>query len=146
MARVLRTSLPDGYFHVYTRSVPEAPAFPEDTDRRALIVLVRQCELKFGIRVLAVTVLTTHYHLVLESPRERLSKAIQWLNACYARGFNARHGRFGSVFSERFSARVIEDEEDVPRAIDYVLANPVKAGLCDRVEDWPWSYSRYGVA
>jgi putative transposase len=143
VGRVLRTSLPDGYFHVYSRSLPEAPAFPEATDRRAFLLLVRQCERKFGILVLASTVLTTHYHLVVEATQETLSKAIQWLNACYARGFNARHQRFGSVFAERFSVRVIQDEHDVPRAIDYVLANPVRAGLCADVEDWPWSYSRY---
>jgi hypothetical protein len=27
----------------------------------------------------------------------------------------------------------------------YVLLNAVKARLCERVEDWPWSYSRYGL-
>ena len=146
VGRVLRSSLPDGYFHVYSRSLPEAPAFPEAIDRCALIALVRQCERKFGIRVLAATVLTTHYHLVVGASQETLSQVIQWLNACYARGFNARHQRFGSVFAERFSVRVIQDENDLPRAIDYVLANPVRAGLCACVEDWPWSYSRYDVA
>jgi putative transposase len=26
--------------------------------------------------------------------------------------------------------------------IDYIHANPVRRGLCDRPEDWPWSSSR----
>jgi putative transposase len=110
------------------------------------MVLVKQCEEKFEIRVLAATVLTTHYHLVVESSREVLSKSIQWLNASYARGFNSRHDRFGSVFAERFQTRVIEDDDGMRRACEYVLANPVRAGLCACIEDWPWSYSRYSVA
>jgi putative transposase len=61
----------------------------------------------------------------------------------YARRFNARHGLFGHVFSERFSARVIDTEEYLFDACDYVLLNPVNAGLCERVEEWPWSYSRF---
>jgi putative transposase len=47
-------------------------------------------------------------------------------------------------FSERFSTRVIESEDYLFDACTYVLLNPIRAGLCDRVEEWPWSYSRYG--
>jgi putative transposase len=47
------------------------------------------------------------------------------------------------VFSERFQTRVIEDDEGLERRLDYVLANPVRAGLCDSIEAWPWTYSRY---
>jgi hypothetical protein len=39
---------------------------------------------------------------------------------------------------------VIEDEEYLRSACDYVLLNPVRAGLCERASDWPWSASRYG--
>jgi hypothetical protein len=31
-------------------------------------------------------------------------------------------------------------------ACAYVVLNPVRAGLCIRAEDWPWSFSRYGLA
>jgi len=33
-------------------------------------------------------------------------------------------------------------EGDLPQVIDYVLADPIKAGLNDR----PWSHSVYSVA
>ena len=63
----------------------------------------------------------------------------------YATYFNRRHGRFGHVFAGRFSARVIENEQYLYDACAYVVLNPVKAGLCDKVEDWPWSYSSFGL-
>jgi REP element-mobilizing transposase RayT len=59
--------------------------------------------------------------------------------------YNGKYGRFGHVFADRFSARAIEGEEYLFEACTYVVLNPVKAGLCESVEDWPWSYSRYGV-
>jgi hypothetical protein len=40
---------------------------------------------------------------------------------------------------------VIEREDRVFDTCAYVLLNPVKAGLCDRVEDWSCSYSRFGL-
>jgi len=51
--------LPEDYFHVFARSLPEAPAFPGPPDRNALIVLIRKCERRFALRVLAATVMTT---------------------------------------------------------------------------------------
>jgi putative transposase len=59
--------------------------------------------------------------------------------------FNERYGLFGHLFADRFSARTIESEEYLYDACAYVVLNPVRAGLCDRAEDWAWSFSRYGV-
>jgi putative transposase len=145
MARVLRTSLPDGYFHVYTRGVAGQSTFPDPEDRAALLALARRGESRYDLTIHAACVLSSHYHLVLETTQVVLSRAIQWLNAHYARAFNRRHGRFGHVFAERFQSRVIDGEERVFETCAYVLLNPVKAGLCERVEDWPWSYSRYDL-
>jgi len=39
---------------------------------------------------------------------------------------------------------VIQDESHLYAAARYVLANPVRAGLRERAEDWPWSGSRWG--
>jgi len=47
------------------------------------------------------------------------------------------------LFAGRYSARSIENEQYLYEACSYVLLNPVKARLCDRVEEWPWSYSRF---
>jgi REP element-mobilizing transposase RayT len=35
---------------------------------------------------------------------------------------------------------VIDDEAYLYRAAYYVVENPVRAGHCERWEDWPWSY------
>ena len=97
------------------------------------------------MRFLAACVLSTHYHIVVQARRVRLSQAMHWLNLRYAHYFNRRYELFGHVFAERFSTRVLDSEERLIDACRYVLLNPVNAGLCERAEDWPWSYSRYGL-
>ena len=79
-------------------------------------------------------------------PVVELSTGMHYLNWRYARDFNNRYELFGHVFAHRFKSKVIDSEEYVFDCCAYVLQNPVKAGLCERVEDWPWSYSRYGLA
>jgi putative transposase len=145
VTRILRSSLPDGFFHVSARGVDRgSPVFTDDDDRCIFLGLVWRTAKHYRWRCHALCILSTHYHLVVEATRDELSSGMQRLNSSYALSFNRRHGRFGHLFAERFSARVIEDETYLYDACAYVVLNPVKAGLCDRIEDWPWSYSRYG--
>jgi hypothetical protein len=44
------------------------------------------------------------------------------LSGLYAQRFNRRHGRKGHLYDQR-------------------LKNPVRAGICKRVEDWLWSWA-----
>ena len=89
--------------------------------------------------------MTTHYHLVIAATTGSLSSRLRDLNGLYARVFNHSHGRFGHLFSERYDARVIDSEEYLHDACAYVLLNPVKARTCNRIDEWPWSYSRIGL-
>lgn len=146
MTRIPRSALPEtGYFHAYSRGARGLPIFVDDADRHALARLLRRCEKRHGWTCHAFTVLTTHYHVVLEATQERLSAGFHELNGRYAQRFNRRYEGEGHVFAERFGARVIEDEDYLFDVCNYVVMNPVKAGLCARPEDWPWSFSCYGV-
>jgi putative transposase len=144
MGYVRRTSLPDGYFHVWIRGVCEVPPFSAPQDRTAALGMLMKAARRFEIEVEAACIMTTHYHGVVRATTPSLSVAMQWFHSRYARAFNKRTGRFGHVFAERFQCRIVEEDGVFDRC-GYVLGNPVKAGLCDRVEDWPWSYSRYGL-
>jgi putative transposase len=84
-----------------------------------------------------------HYHLIVECPRDLLSRALHRLNGKYASQFNLKYGRSGHLWGDRFALWLIRDERHLRAACAYVLANPVRAGLCERPSDWPWSGSRY---
>ena len=143
MARMLRTLLPDGYFHVYTRGVAGSDVFRDDEDRRFFLALLARATRRYGWELQAMCLMTTHYHIVLESTRAQLSAGMQWLNGLYAQTFNRRYGRFGHLFAGRFGARVIEGDEYLARACEYVLLNPVQAGLCGSPGEWRWSATRH---
>ena len=55
----------------------------------------------------------------------------------HAAWFNARHGRSGALFSERFWSR--RAEPHLVRVCIYVFVNPVAAGVVDHPRDWRWS-------
>lgn len=83
--------------------------------------------------------MTTHYHAVVETSEANLSHGLQRVNSVYVKAFNGRWGRFGTLVAGRFGSRFIESEEYLMEVCRYVLLNPVRARLCDRASEWPWS-------
>jgi putative transposase len=146
VAHLRRSGLPDGFFHVYARGVCGiGPIFVDREDHEAFLRFLRIATRRHAWECHAHCVMGTHYHLVLAATRQQLSNGCEELNWNYATYFNRKHKRFGHLFAERFSSRVIESQAYVFDACAYVVMNPVKAGLCSRIEDWPWSWSRYGL-
>lgn len=86
----------------------------------------------------AGTLMPDHVHLVAQPQANgsRISRAIQNLTACLARGINRAFGRKGAVFRDRFFSRALNTVSELVRVLRYIGMNPVKAGLVDRPEDW----------
>jgi len=137
--RLPRSQLDDGLFHATARSIRGARLFEHDVDRLDFMNLLRATARRFEWRCHAHCLMGTHYHLVIEASREHLSDGMRQLNGDYARRFNQRHGARGHLFAERFSSWVITDEAHLHKTLNYVRENPVRARLCARPEDWPWS-------
>ena len=139
---MLRQDLPDGVFHVTTRGVAREPIFRDDEDRRLFLHLLAATGEGNSWRCHVHCLMGTHYHLIVEASVRSLSRGLHRLNGVYAQLFNRRHSRTGHLFGDRFAAFVIEDEDHLQAACEYVLHNPVRAGLCDRADEWPWSGAR----
>lgn len=139
MPRVARNALPDGMFHVTARGVAREPIFRDGIDYADFERQLFRVRDAYAWTLHAYCLLPNHYHLVVEAKRRDLSTGMQKLNGRYAQRFNQRYDRVGHVFQNRFSSYVIESEEHFLRALAYVRSNPIEAGLCEDVDDWPWS-------
>jgi len=55
-----------------------------------------------------------------------------------------KYNRIGSLFQDRFKSEPIEDDKYFLTVLRYIHQNPVKAGLCNRVDKYTQSsYSEY---
>jgi len=48
--------------------------------------------------------------------------------------------RSGTFWQHESYDHVVRGDKELIRIAEYVLNNPVKAGLCERWEDWKWNY------
>lgn len=129
-------------FHVTSRGVNQTSIFRGDDDRRVFVGVLGRTARSWSWESHAYCLMGNHFHLVVEAAREDLSFGMQRLNGIYAQGFNACYGRVGHLFQNRFASRLVEDELALMNTCLYVFDNPVRAGLCEQPEDWPWSGGR----
>jgi REP element-mobilizing transposase RayT len=115
------------------------PIFRDDADRLSLLGLLAVTVGSERWTMEALCLMGNHYHLVLRARRAALSNGMQWLNGVYAQRFNRRYARRGHLFGDRYASWIVGSEPHLVAAIEYVLLNPVRAGLCAQAEDWPWS-------
>ena len=92
-------------------------------------------------------IMPNHAHLTLwPMPNFTLSEILKGRKQFIAKAANRMLGRTGEPFwqTESFD-HWIRDDEEKARLRQYIRANPVKAGLCSKPEDWPWSSAWVGA-
>jgi REP element-mobilizing transposase RayT len=139
MSRAPRTELVGDLFHVIARGVARHPIFVDDVDRRRYLSLLARTTRKVHWRCLSYCLMDNHIHLLLEAAMTDVSKGMHRLQGEYARAFNRRHRGSGHLFQDRFRPVPIATDKYFLTVVQYIVNNPVKAGLCTEPEDWPWS-------
>lgn len=142
MPRKPRICYPGAIYHLGTRGVDKQPIFLDVGDRWRFLSLLDEVTARYGWRVHAYCLMTNHFHLVADTPRANVSRAMQYLNSRYVESFNAKHGREGHLVERRFWSDLILTEARAVATSRYVVLNPVRAGLCDHPAEWPWSSYR----
>ena len=104
--------------------------------------LIREIHERYAVRLYAVCLMGTHYHLVIDTPRGNLSAAMRQLNGKYTERTNKSHETTGHLFEGRFSSILIERDRYLRRAVRYVARNPVKAGYVKDPAEWQWTTYR----
>jgi REP element-mobilizing transposase RayT len=138
VAATPRNEVAPGRYHVFARGNDRMDIYRDDLDRLAWLRLFAAVAAPRGWRCEAWTLMTNHFHLLIETVEPNLGDGMQQLNGRYARGFNRRHGRRNHLFGDRFDSRPIQDDSNLLAVARYIPLNAVIAGICERPEDYPW--------
>ncbi len=139
MARPLRLEYAGALYHITSRGDRREDIYLDDEDRAAWIeVLTTTCE-RFNWVVHAYCQMSNHYHLLVETVDGNLSRGMRQLNGIYTTKFNRRHKMVGHLFQGRYKSILVQKGDHLLELSRYVVLNPLRAGMVDRLEDWFWS-------
>jgi putative transposase len=139
MPRPLRTQFEGALYHVTDRGNNKQAIFRRARDRHRFLDILEEVVQETGWLCYAYCLMRNHFHLLIETPLANLSKGMQLLLGHYAPYFNHTHNRVGHVFQGRYHNVLVEKEAYFLEVNRYVELNPVRAGICESPEEYPWS-------
>jgi len=111
---------------------------PDPAIRQLYLYSLAVCAKQFGILVHAVTLMSTHEHLVLTDPKRRLPDFLRDLHRLVSLGAKVIRKWEGPIWDHEKSSVVrLLTEQATLEKLAYAMANPVKAGLVAHARDWP---------
>ena len=100
MARPLRIEYPGAYYHITSRGNERKAIFRDDQDRVKFLDLLERAVEEFYLRLHGYVLMSNHYHLLLETPKGNLNRALRYINGVYTQSFNRRHRRVAMRYAE----------------------------------------------
>jgi putative transposase len=139
MSRPLRIEYPGAWYHVMNRGRRGEVIFITDEDRGIFIDLLKESAKQWNIKVAAYCLLTTHYHLLVQTPDANVSRSMRHIDGVYTQRFNREHRSDGQLFRGRYKAILIDADGYLLAVLRYIHRNPLRAGLVENLDAYPWS-------
>jgi REP element-mobilizing transposase RayT len=126
-------------YHVILRGNSGQEIFFDAGDRTRFFLLLQESVERFGLRIHAFCLMTTHLHLAIQVGDIPLSRIMQNIGFRYTQFINRKYRRAGHLFQGRYKGLMIDADSYLLALIRYIHLNPFRAGMVSRPEEYPWS-------
>jgi len=145
-----------GFYHVFSHSVANEAIFKNEREKERFIQIVNFYRFEFNflryseflrltersknkylmslydsqvkVKIHAFAIMDNHYHFLLEQNVESgVSNFVRLIQNSYARYFNLKHKRKGTLFLSPFQSVVLRTEDEILHVCRYIHLNPVTA-------------------
>lgn len=146
-----RVKAASGIYHVMCRGVNKQQIFEDDADRWRMLRILQEACVDYDedgnvveppFVYYAYCLMPNHYHLLLRELKPEvmsISDLMQRVNKSYAAYYNTKYQRTGHLYQNRFRSEPVNDWNYFVTLLRYIHQNPVKAGMVERAELYPWS-------
>jgi putative transposase len=94
---------------------------------------------QFDLKIHSFVLMSNHFHLLASAPNADLSIAMNYFLRESSKQILKANHRLNGTFAGRFFRSRIQGYHHFTTVYKYVYRNPVEAGLCRFVEEYPWS-------
>jgi len=113
--------------------------FATKEDYWSFVDLLEELDEVFKVKIAAYCLMSTHYHLLVQTPDANLSRSMRHLNGVYTQRYNKRHSCDGQLFRGRYKSILVESDSYALELVRYIHRNPLDAGLVDNLQKYQWS-------
>ncbi len=143
MARPLRPEYAGAVYYISSVGNRGQSVFQNSADGNAWVEVLEGVCGRFDCRCFGYCLMSDGYHLVIETPKPNLSKAIRQLNGVYTQRSNRLHDTDGHVFRGRYKSIVVQREKYLLPLMAHIFLLPLRAGFVKHPNQFKWSSCRY---
>jgi REP element-mobilizing transposase RayT len=135
--RTGRVSEPGRIYLLTTAVHHRQPIFGDWRVGRLVVDQLRRAQEEGLVVSQAWVVMPDHFHWLVELHNGSLTCVMRRVKSCSTLAVNRACRREGRLWQQGFQDRAIRKEENLRAAARYIVANPLRAGLVDRIGDYP---------
>ena len=141
MPRPVRIEYPEACYHVMNRGRQRQRIFHGPTYYHAFLETLAEAHERFGLVIHGYCLMGNHYHLLLQTPRGNLGRAMRHINGVYTQRYNRLKHTDGPLFRGRYQAILVETDRYLLPLSRYIHRNPVESPrpLVRALDTYPWS-------
>lgn len=143
LGRKKRIWIPHLFYHIVCRGNRRDPLFYDQTDFIEFLRMLEKIYEKIPYQLITFCLMTNHFHLLMRSQEQPISKVMALLNKRYANYYNTKYRLTGHVFEKRYFSDIIEDQASLLEVSRYIHLNPLKAKMVKSPDHYPWSSFRF---
>ncbi len=125
------------------RGINRQTIFKDDEDCEKYLHCLKDCKAKSGFILYAYCLMGNHIHLLIREVKEPLNQIFKRIGARYVFWYNWKYKRSGHLFQDRYKSEPIMDDKQFIAVLRYIYQNPIKAKMCNKLEDYRWSSYRF---
>ena len=139
MPRIKRQLSTTNTYHIVMRSINRQIIFEEKNDYYQFLYILKHYRIDCNCKILAYCLMDNHIHLLVQTNGDPPGPFMQKLESRFVHWYNKKYERTGHLFQGRFCSEPVNDEIYLLTVFRYIHRNPVKANVCQSVNDFPWS-------
>ena len=138
MARKPRVDFPGALYHIMQRGNNHNYIYEDAQDKRRFLAIIEGLTHELDFKLLYHVLMDNHFHLVLLLGHDKVSLVMQLINARYARYYNKRYSRVGTIYGGRFTGVLVTNDQQFFHVLRYIAYNPVRAGMVRYPGEYRW--------
>ncbi len=134
-----RISLPGHYYHVISKTLDDIALFTSIETCRPVAHALASLASEQLIQNIAWVLMPNHFHWLLKLGESlTLSQVVGRFKGRASHDLNIVLHRSDPVWERAFFDRALRKDEDVRRVAEYIVSNPVRAGLVNDIGQFPY--------
>ena len=117
--------------------------FIDDASVECAIEALRCSDREHRSRTLAWLVMPDEVHWLMQLRNGNISRCMAAFKSRSARALNLQRSSQGALWQRGFYDHCVRPDESLLSQANYLLENPVRAGLTTHVGDYPYCWSRW---